>query len=216
MPSKTQAFKHATILFVVLMVFWGLYRFLFQLPEEVEELFIKPLVWLTPTLLLLKREHLGLSSLGFSSKNLFPAVYFAISLGSLFALEGLLINYIKYGGALNFAANLGERAFVFTLFLSLATAIPEEIAFRGFIFNRVWYATGKEWYSNLVTSLAWSLVNVPVAVFVWRMGAFETLLYLFLTFLYGMGAAFVFARTRNIVAPILLHVLWEWPIILFR
>jgi len=40
--------------------------------------------------------------------------------------------------------------------------------------------------------------------------------YFLLTTLFGIGSAFVFARTRNVFSSILLHVLWEWPIILFR
>jgi membrane protease YdiL (CAAX protease family) len=35
-------------------------------------------------------------------------------------------------------------------------------------------------------------------------------------FLFSIGTTFVFLRTKNIIAPILLHVLWQWPIILFR
>jgi membrane protease YdiL (CAAX protease family) len=31
-----------------------------------------------------------------------------------------------------------------------------------------------------------------------------------------MGSAFIFSRTKNIWGSILLHVLWAWPIILFR
>lgn len=72
MPSKTVLVKHSTILAVYLLVVWGFYRFLFQLPEQVEELFIKPVVWIVPVLILINKEHSGLSSL----RSFFTWIYF--------------------------------------------------------------------------------------------------------------------------------------------
>lgn len=215
MPGKTTLVKHSTILAVYLLIIWGFYRFLFQLPEEIEELFIKPVVWLVPVLILINKEHLGLSSLGFTLKNFFPAVYLSLGLGAVFVVEALIINYIKYKG-LNFAANIGQLPFAISLGLSFATAFSEEVAFRGYLFNRVWYVLKREWSANLLTSVAWAAIHVPVTFFVWKLDLTSALLYLLLTTIFGIGSAFVFARTRNIFSSIFLHVLWEWPIILFR
>jgi hypothetical protein len=96
-----QNFKRATYLAVYLLIVWGFYRFLFQLPEAVEELFIKPVIWLLPVFFLLKKERKGLDSLGITSKNLFPAVYYALGLGAFFVVEALIINLIKYKGQFN-------------------------------------------------------------------------------------------------------------------
>jgi len=215
MPGKTVLVKHSTILAVYLLIVWGFYRFLFQLPEEIEELFIKPVVWLVPVLILINKERLGFSSLGFTLKNLFPAVYLSLGLGAVFVVEALFINYIKYKG-LNFAANIGELSFATSLGLSFATAFSEEVAFRGYLFNRVWYVLKREWSANLLTSVAWAAIHVPVTFFVWKLDLTSALLYLLLTTVFGIGSAFVFARTKNIFSSIFLHVLWEWPIILFR
>lgn len=215
MPAKTTLIKHSTILAVYLLIIWGFYRFLFQLPEQVEELFIKPVIWLAPVMFFLNKEKLGLSSLGFTFKNLFPAVYLSLGLGAVFAAEALLINYVKYG-SINFGANLGSLPFVTSLGLSFATAFSEEVAFRGYLFNRVWYVLKNEWSANLLTSVLWAAVHVPITFFVWKLDASAAGLYLLLTAIFGVGSAFVFARTKNIFSSIFLHVLWEWPIILFR
>ena len=134
MPSKTVLIKHSTILAVYLLVVWGFYRFLFQLPEEIEELFIKPIVWLIPVIILLGKERLGLDSLGFTLKNLFPAIYLSLGLGAVFVMEALVINYVKYKG-FNFGANIGDLPFMKSLGLSFATAFSEEVAFMGYLFN---------------------------------------------------------------------------------
>lgn len=215
MPKKETAVKHITLFSAYLLVVWGFYRFLFKLPEEVEELLIKPLIWLLPVLYLIKKEKVGLSSVGITSKNLFPSIYLSLALGVFFAIEGVIVNFIKYEGV-EFAANLGRNAFGAALGLSLATAISEEIAFRGYLFNRVWGVLGKEWSANLVTSFVWALIHVPIAIFWWELNLAGTIGLLILTTIFGIGSAFVFARTKNVFSSILLHILWEWPIILFR
>lgn len=216
MPKRETAIKHATILAAYLLIVWGFYRFLaFKLPDEVEDLILKPIVWLVPVYYLLRKERLGLESVGITTKNLFPSVYMSLILGVIFAIEGLLINFIKYEG-IDFSANLGQSAFLTTLFLSFVVAISEEIAFRGFIFNRVWHALGREWTANLATSLVWGIVHIPITIFWWKLSLGAALGYLILTTIFGIGSAFVFARTKNVFSSILLHVFWEWPIILFR
>src|SRR5688572_3889862 len=104
MVAKTALVKNVTVYATYLIIIWAFYRFLFQFPDEIEELVIKPIVWLLPLLHFIKKEGFGISSLGFTFKNLFPAVYFSLGLGAVFVIEGLLTNYLKYGG-LHFAAN---------------------------------------------------------------------------------------------------------------
>ncbi len=215
MPKKELALKNATILSAYLLIVWGLYRFLFKLPDDVEELVVKPILWLLPVFYFLAKEKSRISSLGITIKNLFPAVYFSLGLGAFFVIEAIFINFVKYKG-FDFSANLGNTPFLTSLGLSFVTAVVEEITFRGFIFNRVWHALGGEWTANILTSLTWGLVHVPVTFFVWKLDASSAVTYLLLTSIFGIGSAFVFARTRNVLSSILLHVLWAWPIILFR
>lgn len=214
--SNLLHFKNAILLSVYLFIVWGFYRFLFQLPETIEELFIKPVVWLLPVFYLLKKEKESIVSLGITLRNLFPAVYYALGLGAFFVMEALVINFVKYGGKFNLGANLGELPFLTSLGLSFATAISEELTFRGYVFTRIWKFLGSELYANLVTSFFWALIHVPITFFVWKLDLSAALIYLVLTTLFGVGSAFVYARTKNILSPILLHVLWQWPIILFR
>src|SRR3989339_523737 len=211
-----KSFKYAVYLSVYLLIVWGFYRFLFELPETIEELFIKPVVWLVPVFYLLWKEKEGISSLGVTVKNLFPAVYYALGLGAFFVMEAMVVNFVKYGGQFNLGANIGKLPFVTSLGLSFVTAFSEEITFRGYIFTRVWKYLKNEVLANVLTSLFWGIVHVPIAFFVWKLDLTSALIYLFLTTLFGMGSAFVYARTKNILSPILLHVLWQWPIILFR
>lgn len=213
--SKTKLLKNVTIYSVYLILIWGFYRFLFQFPDQIEELVIKPILWLIPIMLLVNKEHLNLTSLGITFKNFFPAVYLSLGLGAIFVIEAVGANFLKYG-SINFAANLGSLPFGTTLSLSFATAFSEETAFRGYIFNRLWFILKGEFMANLVTTLLWTAIHIPIAFFVWKLNLAAGILYLVLTAVFGAGSAFIFARTKNVWGSILLHVLWEWPIILFR
>ena len=207
--------KHATIYATYLLLVWGLYRILFTLPTEVEEGIVKPLIWLLPLVFILKREKLGLGSLGLTFTNLFPAIYLSIGLGSIFVIEAIVANFIKYNG-FSFNTNIGDKAMIYALVISLATAISEELAFRGYLFNRWYMVLKSEWTANLITTGVWTLMHVPVTVFIMKLALPEALVYLGLTAVFGLGSSFIFARTKNVASSILLHLLWSWPIILFR
>lgn len=213
--EKTTLVKNVTIYATYLVIIWAFYRFLFQFPDDIEELVIKPILWLIPLFYFLKKEDLGISSLGFTFKNLFPAIYFSIGLGAVFVIEGVLTNLLKYG-SLSFAANIGSAPFLASLGLSFATSFSEETAFRGYIFNRLNSALRGEWTANIIQTIVWTAIHIPIAVFIWKLGLVGSLIYLALTAVFGLGSAFIFARTKNVWGSIFLHVLWEWPIILFR
>lgn len=214
--SQIKSLKYAVSLAAYLLIVWGFYRFLFQLPENIEEIVIKPIIWLVPVLYLLKREGAGLESIGVTLKNIFPALYFALGLGVFFVMEAILINFIKYGGSFNFGANIGSLPILASFGLSFATAFSEELAFRGYILSRFWNALKNPWQAIIITSLLWALVHVPITFFVWKLDLTSAVTYLVLTFIFGLGSSFVYTKTKNVFSSILLHVLWQWPIILFR
>ncbi len=211
--------KHVFALFCFIFAFWSLYRYFPEgvFPLWVEELIFKPLIWLVPTFwLVLRIEGEKISSLGLTKKNLFPALYWGIGLGIVFAAEGLVTNIIKYQGLHLPELEYSSLGLIGLVLLSFVTAFSEEIVFRGYIFTRLWRLWQSEWLANLVSAFLFALIHLPIGVFVLGYSPMTMLAYLFFVFVYGFGAAFVFARSENIVSAILMHVFWSWPIILFR
>lgn len=213
--SRVSVIKNVTIYSTYLLIFWAFYRFLFRLPDNIEELIVKPIVWLIPFFYILNKEKAGISSLGLTFKNFFPAILLSMGFGTIFVLEGLAANFFKYGH-FSFAANIGQMPMMALIGLSFATAFSEEIAFRGYIFSRLAFALKNEITANLVQTALWVAIHVPIAFFILNLNLPAALVYLFITAVFGFGSAFIFARTNNIWGSILLHVLWGWPIILFR
>lgn len=211
---KEKTLKNLVSLYVFILLAWGFYRFLFRFPEEIEELVFKPLIWLVPTLLLIWKERGDFASLGLTSKNLAKSCLWGLGLGIVFAAEGLIIHFIKKEGfILDLQVPLNVLATCFLV--SIATALSEETVFRGYIFRRLWEILGRELQANLISSLAWSLVHLPITIFVFNFNVAETIAFLVLNFVFGAASAFVFARTKNLLGSLLLHVLWSFPILLF-
>ncbi|MCX6703982.1 MAG: CPBP family intramembrane metalloprotease, partial [Candidatus Woesebacteria bacterium] len=138
MVAKTTIIKNVTVYSVYLILIWAFFRFLFRLPDQVEELVVKP----------------------------FPAIYLSIGLGAIFVAEGLLTNFLKYGG-FHFGANLGSTPFMASLGLSFITAFSEETAFRGYIFGRLLIALKSELSANVIQTILWTAIHIPIAFFVW-------------------------------------------------
>lgn len=210
--------KHVFALFSFIFVVWSFYRYLPGiLPLWAEELILKPLFWLLPTFWLVKRvERQSFSSLGFTKKNLFPSIYWGVGLGLVFALEGLLTNIVKYKGLNLVSLGYSSTAFLGLFLLSLVTAFTEETVFRGYLFHRLWQIWQKEWLANIVSSFLFVIIHLPIGVFVLGYTPMVMFAYLFFVFIFAFGSAFVFGRTQNLLASILLHVFWSWPIVLFR
>lgn len=213
--SKLTYFKHALSYYAYLLVVWGFYRLLFQAPAPIEELIVKPLVWLLPLYFLVRKEKAKLSSLGITFHNFLKVAYWVLALGIVFTFFAIVVNYFKYNSP-NFAGNITANATWMALGLSIITAISEEVAFRGYLLTRLLENVKSKLNANLIISVGWALIHLPIAIFDWRLAPMELAVYSLIVFMFSVGATFVFLRTRNIIAPILLHVLWQWPIILFR
>lgn len=210
--------KHVFALFSFIFVIWAVYRYFPEmLPTWVEEIILKPIVWLLPTFWLVKKiEKEKLSSLGYVQKNLFPSLYWGIGFGLVFAIEGFLANILKYGELRLISPEFTPLIFLSSLFISFWTAFSEETVFRGYIFTRLWRNWKNEWLANFVSAFLFVLIHLPVGIFVLGYTPLVMMIYLLFVFIFAIGSAFVFARTKNIASSILLHVFWSWPIILFR
>lgn len=215
--TRLKIIKQIIGLYSFIFIVWGLYRYLFRLPEEIEEVILKPLIWLVPIFWLIRKEKERLVLVGWTTKNLFKSLYLGIGLGIIFAFAGFLAHNLKYGG-LNLVAvpSAAGGLLLVALAVSLVTAVCEETVFRGFIFSQLWQVMRNELAANVLSSLGWAVIHFPVAIFTLHYNFSQMMIYLILTFIFGAASSLVFARTGTITASVLLHVFWSWPINLFR
>lgn len=208
--------KYTVFYSLYLIVVWTAYRLSgIVISQEIDEFVVKPIVWLGPILLILFLEKEKLSSLGFTFKNLYAGFYLALILGLVYAIETVLVNFIKYG-SLSVGQNLGSQPFLISMGIALGTAVVEEVSFRGYIFSRFLGYFKNEIVAMLITSLLWVVIHIPATLAVLGYNMHDAVGFWFLAFLYSMGACFVFAKTKNVFAVIFLFLLWEAPLLLFR
>ncbi len=196
---------------------WSLYRYFFHFSEAADELLFKPLIFFVPVIIYVRKyEKRSLESIGFTKKNLFPSIYIGLAFGFLFALEGLTVNYFK-NGTLTFEPIEAFRQYgMMTLMgLSFFTAIWEETLNRGFIFNRILEGTGNLVYSALIASVLFVLLHVPILVTNLNFDGSVLALYFLTNFLLGYINNYIFANTRSVVAPILIHLFWNMTVALY-
>jgi membrane protease YdiL (CAAX protease family) len=210
-------YKRIFLGWLFLFVLWLFYRYLFSFPSPLEEFIIKPVVWLGFVfLIVILVEKRPLSSLGLSANNFYRNVYLGLGLGTLFAFEGILVNYLKYGriSFLNPTTNTGE--FFLLMTVSLAAGFTEEVVSRGYFMSRLWEISRSEFVANITSSLLFTALHLPVAIFGLHYSPYDLIIYLWIILLLGLADGYVYARTKTIVAPTIIHAMWNLSIILFR
>jgi len=213
---KLSTIRYPLAYFSYLLVIWGLYRFLFHQTEMVDEVLVKPVLWLLPLFLVfLPQSRIPFKDLGIKKEGLSTAIFLSLGLGFVFLLISVYANYQKYGHRLVFSANTGADNLWALVLLVLVTSLVEELVFRGYFFCSLKQSMS-DWLAGGLAVLFWVLVHLPIVIFSLNLTPDNAVIYLGLTAMYGVGALMVYMVTGNLIAPILLHLMWSVPIIIFR
>jgi membrane protease YdiL (CAAX protease family) len=200
-----------------ILLVWSLYRYFLKLPEIVDELLFKPLVFLGPVLWYVRKiEKRSLASLGLTIKKIFPSVYIGLGIGLLFAVEGLAANALKYGKInINPIFAIQKYGLVMLFILSIATAFSEEVLSRGFLFQRILEKKRHLFTALFVSALLFILLHVPILVTSLRLQGFTLVLFFVTDFVLSLANGLLFLQTGSIVAPLLVHVFWNMTVALY-
>ena len=204
--SKRRKVIKIILFFVYLLIVWGAYRFLWHGSYLWDELLFKPLLWLIPTLFLVKRiEKRKLISLGLVFSKSLKSILLGIGV-SLFILgEYLLAIFIK-GRQISFNPE-GIRGFYwfFYFIACLATGLVEEITFRGFFMTRINKLINDKLISNIIAGLLFFFIHFPILIFVQNQDIEGIMQFFILSLSLGMIDGYIFWKTKGILAPIVAH-----------
>lgn len=196
---------------------WSLYRYYVHLPEWIDELISKPLVFVAPVLwYVTKREKRSFESIGITGNNFFKALYTGLGLGVIFAIEAITANALKYG-KLNVhpLPVVGQYGLVALLVISLSTAFSEELLTRGFLFTRIYERTKNLPFASVMSTLLFLLLHVPILVTSLKLQGTTLILYFVTDLVLGLANSMLFFYTDSLVAPILVHVFWNLTVALY-
>ncbi len=200
-----------------IVLVWALYRYFVHLPEWADEFIFKPLVFVVPILWYLRtREKRNFSTIGITGNNLFASIYIGLGFGFVFAIEGLMANFVKYGKLqiLPIAA-FEQYGLGMLILLSAATAISEEILSRGFVFSRLIEGKKGLMYSAFVSTMMFVVLHIPILAFSSKLQGSVLVLFFITDFVLGFANSLLLYNTGSLVAPILVHIFWNMTVALY-
>lgn len=196
-----------TIWFAVTLT-WGIYRSLFTQPEWLEELIFKPVVFVGPVMFYLwKRERLTWERLGVRTGSKKKILLWGFGFGLFLVAESVVVSLIKkqaVNGAFFTPGSLTQATLV-----SLATAVSEEVLYRGFLLERVRKVVGSIFQANLLVSVLFSAAHLVMGYFVLHLSGIDMVSYLWLIFILGFADGFIYLETGSVLTPIITHSLWN-------
>ena len=212
---------HIAVYLVVFFTIWSLRElylrpvFLDPLNPIASELIgeaIKLLVWTLPAILLIRHFHddmwIGLKEM-FTSKIQWSRDYYIL-------LVIILIPIAQFIRAWVISGELGLNPYIVPIRLVgavLFVGVTEEIVFRGFLLNTFLKKMKME-HAIALDAVLFTLIHYPI----WIYRGFEVFDIATASIqiaIISVGFAYSFIKTRNILVPIALHMVWNLSIHLF-
>ncbi len=213
--------KHRVYLvWFVIFLAWAIYRATFNLPEGIDEFLLKPLIFVLPVVYVVRlREKRKLATLGIPTKpaDFFADLYIGVVVGILFAFEGLLVNYLKYG-KFSFGPIMALKisgGVVPFLFVNLATSIWEEILGRGYLYKRLYEVTKHQFNSAFTSSFLFLLLHIPIMFTRLHLTGASLVVYPLSIVLLGITNSYILRWRGSLTLPILIHAFWNMTVALY-
>lgn len=177
--------------YIYLFIAWGSFRYFVSLPEVIEELWFKPMIWLIP-----------LFWWGFSMKEKIEMFgrkgVISVVLGILVgAIYFLLIRRLDISG-MKWEINL--------IGIALATAITEEMVFSGFVIGYLEKIQKGKWMNLVMVGLMVAVIKLPILFFVFNLDAKEIVGVLLFAGASGVINAWIRLETGNVLGSIAARV----------
>jgi len=200
-----------------ILLIWSFYRYALYLPEWADEFIFKPLVFVLPVLWYVRlKEGRDLDSIGLTKKNFLSSAKIGLGICAVFLLEGVLSHLVKYGGFnLSAMTSISGPSMVLFLILSFATAFSEEVLNRGFLFSRLLEASGKLWFSAIVSSFMFVAFHVPLLLTTLQFHGLTLIIYFWTILVIGVVNCLLYSTKKSLVAPILIHFFWNITVAFF-
>lgn len=201
--------------FVYIFVVWGLYRLIFRLPEPIEEIIFKPLVFVGAVILVERPKNWQKYFIEVWGKgDLVKAAFLGLLLGIAYIILYAISSFLSPGG-ITFESAPGGQSWLMFLSLGLITAVWEEWTFTGYILGGLSRASSNKWLARSLTAVLFALIHLPALIF-WHKFTGSVLGFQFFGLIaLGLGNAILMGYSKNLLAPIISHTLWGAAIFLF-
>lgn len=183
--------KRLWFYFIYLLLVWGSFRYFVHLPDVVEELWFKPVIWLVPLFWwnLSLRGKIEL----FGNKWL-ETFLWGLGMAMLYWLVIRKVNFSYSGVSLDI------------LGVSIATAITEEVALSGFVTTYIKKYVRDTMETSLLVGLMTAVLRLPIVIFVYKLSPDAILGVFLIAGASGMMNSWIKQRTNNVTGSIIARV----------
>lgn len=174
--------------YIYLVLMWGSFRYFIRLPEVVEELWFKPVLWLIPLFWwnLALREKVVMFGKKWGQSLL---------LGLMVGVFYFLILKFKSLGSFQVDFNLMGIAF--------ATAVTEELTFSGFVAGYLEKIRRGKMFNLIMVGLMTAVIRLPILLFVYQATREEILGVMLVALASGVINAWIRVKSGNVAGSVL-------------
>lgn len=200
----------------IVLIIWSVYRTKLALPEWFDELIAKPMVFILPVYISIRKfeQKPFFQQIWLRKKTILTDIYTGLFVGLLFLIAAFFSNYFRTGNTL-FIENILSKNLVVAGIITLATAISEEILSRGFILKRLYEDSSNMYSSSFLASILFLVLHIPILFTIPNLSGSLLLLFLATDFILSLVNSFVFLDRKSLLAPILIHALYNFAILFY-
>lgn len=209
---KKEAPKTQKILniWAIVLIIWALYRAKLSLPPWFDEFIAKPIVFLLPVYIYIKKYEKTTfqDAVSLLPKNIWKELLLAIGICALLFITAFSTSYIKHQTVdLTFLKNI--NTFIPILLLSLATGVTEEILSRGFILKRLYDESHNVFTSSFVASILFFILHIPILFTMPNLSGNLLIFFMITDLLLSFANSFIFLTRKNLILVILIHAFYN-------
>lgn len=194
--------------YAIIFLLWTGYRLFFRLPESVDEFVAKPILWISP--LIFFQKKLLTQTVKSLKINVSYNILLGLSVGiSYFFLYTLFLSF-QFGLPTLNSAHFSLKGLYLQLIIALITGFIEELVFRRYFLEEALLFFNDRIISNSFVTLLFTLIHLPIIIFVYKYSLAETVSYLSLLFTSGFIYGLVYLKNKSLAASTMTHAVWNF------
>lgn len=194
-------------MYAIIVLLWTGYRILFRLPESFDEFVAKPILWLTPLFFL--RKKIMSNTLKSLRINISYNILFGLSVGILYFCMYTLFSSTN-------PMHFSLKGMYLQLIIAFSTGLIEELVFRRYFLEEALLFFNDRIISNSFVTLLFTLIHLPIIIFVYKYSLAETISYLSLLTISGFIYGLVYLKKKSLLASTVTHAVWNFLGTIFR
>ena len=216
MNKHVPAVQKMQNVWAIILIIWCIYRTKFYLPEWIDELLIKPAVFILPVYYYISHIEKKpiLSALWIKTTQIWSDSKVGLSIGAFFWLMIVFTNFIRLGN-LSFLFDLTLTRIGYLLLITLVTATSEEILSCGFVVKRLYEDSSSQLQAAFLGGILFTIIHIPIVMTNYKLTGSFILVYLLTQFFISLVINLIFLDRKSLLPSIQIHALYNLALLLY-